>query len=149
MKNSKTLERKSSADRITCFLPLYYNPLIIYDIFVKCGLRKPIHSKILYSMEEPIVSCLSNCIVGSISVKFTLRTVVSGKISFVDIWLPNLFSSQESEILSIWWEIRHMGIGTCGQDPMSPPFFPLKKKKIHLFSYKQHFATLYVSLYDI
>ena len=27
MKNTKNLERKSSADRITCFLPLYYNPL--------------------------------------------------------------------------------------------------------------------------
>ena len=27
MKNLKTLEQKSSADRITCFLPLYYNPL--------------------------------------------------------------------------------------------------------------------------
>ena len=28
MKNTKNLERKSSADRITCFLPLYYNPLV-------------------------------------------------------------------------------------------------------------------------
>ena len=27
MKNTKNLERKSSADRITCFLPLYYYPL--------------------------------------------------------------------------------------------------------------------------
>ena len=27
MKNTKNLERNSSADRITCFLPLYYNPL--------------------------------------------------------------------------------------------------------------------------
>ena len=27
MKNAKNLERKSSADRITCFLSLYYNPL--------------------------------------------------------------------------------------------------------------------------
>ena len=29
MKNTKNLERKSSADRITCFLPLYYNPLCL------------------------------------------------------------------------------------------------------------------------
>ena len=29
MKNTKNLERKSSADRITCFLPLYYNPLLL------------------------------------------------------------------------------------------------------------------------
>ena len=28
MKNTKNLERKSSADRITCFLPLSYNPLL-------------------------------------------------------------------------------------------------------------------------
>jgi hypothetical protein len=30
MKNAINLERKSSADRITCFLPLYYNPLTKY-----------------------------------------------------------------------------------------------------------------------
>jgi hypothetical protein len=29
MKNRKNLERKSSADRITCFLPLSYNPLLL------------------------------------------------------------------------------------------------------------------------
>jgi hypothetical protein len=28
MNNAKNLERKSSADRIACFLPLYYNPLV-------------------------------------------------------------------------------------------------------------------------
>ena len=33
MKNTKNLERKSSADRITCFLPLYYNPLLLVNIF--------------------------------------------------------------------------------------------------------------------
>ena len=31
----------------------------------------------------------------------------------------------------------------CGQDPMMPPFF------FSFFLYKQHFATFYVSLYDI
>ena len=30
--NEKYLERKSSADRITCFLPLYYNPLFILEL---------------------------------------------------------------------------------------------------------------------
>ena len=37
--------------------------------------------------------------------------------------------------------------GTCGQDPMLPP--PLFFLNIDFFLYKQHFATLYVSLYDI
>ena len=36
--------------------------------------------------------------------------------------------------------------GTCGQDPMIPPPFFLTSI---FFSYKQHFATFYVSLYDI
>jgi hypothetical protein len=36
--------------------------------------------------------------------------------------------------------------GTCGQDPMLLPFFFFN---IDFFSYKQHFATFYVSLYDI
>ena len=35
--------------------------------------------------------------------------------------------------------------GTCGQDPMLLPFFLTST----FFSYKQHFATFYVSLYDI
>jgi hypothetical protein len=45
--------------------------------------------------------------------------------------------------------------GTCGQDPMiTPPFFFLFFfffffYNIDFFSYKQHFATFYVSLYDI
>ena len=44
--------------------------------------------------------------------------------------------------------------GTCGQDPMlpppppPPPFFFFYKHRL-FFSYKQHFATFYVSLYDI
>jgi hypothetical protein len=48
--------------------------------------------------------------------------------------------------------------GTCGQDPMLPPFFfyflldvapSFFFLNIDFFSYKQHFATFYVSLYDI
>ena len=35
--------------------------------------------------------------------------------------------------------------GTCGQDPMMSPLFLTQI----CFSYKQHFATFYVSLYDI
>ena len=35
MKNAKNLERKFSADRITCFLPLYYNPLRQHSVTVQ------------------------------------------------------------------------------------------------------------------
>jgi hypothetical protein len=38
--------------------------------------------------------------------------------------------------------------GTCGQDPMLPSPFSFFLN-IDFFSYKQHFATVYVSLYDI
>ena len=37
----------------------------------------------------------------------------------------------------------------CGQDPMLPPPFFFFFLNIDFFSYKQHFATFYVSLYDI
>ena len=45
--------------------------------------------------------------------------------------------------------------GTCGQDPMLPAFFLFLdvalffSLNIDFFSYKQHFATFYVSIYDI
>ena len=45
MKNTKNLERKSSADRITCFLPLYYNPLVGSKFKVEDGVNTPYYSK--------------------------------------------------------------------------------------------------------
>jgi hypothetical protein len=46
-------------------------------------------------------------------------------------------------------EFHDLTTGTCGQDPMLLPFFFFFFFSIDFFSYKQHFATFYVSLYDI
>ena len=66
--------------------------------------------------------------------------------------------------IGIRGETTRYPTGMCGQDPMlPPPFFctfcldvappppppPFFFLNINFFSYKQHFATFYVSLYEI
>ena len=73
------------------------------------------------------------------------------KLSVYDKYKPLLLmniSVHQQEFAQIFSPIQTTG--TCGQDPiMLPPLFFSFFLNIDFFSYKQHFATFYVSLYDI
>ena len=73
---------------------------------------------------------------------------------FSHVYLPKTMRFVIFLVIHLWSKWLGIDTGTCGQDPMMPPLFFLDVAppfffNIDFFSYKQHFATFYVSLYCI